>query len=159
PDGSVVNAWWDAAPGQGWADHPAFAIAPPGSAAPGSHVAAVARYPSHLDVFWTGPDGAIGTQWWDAAPGQGWADHTPFPVTPPGAAVPGAGLAAVARFQNHLDVFWIGPDGAVETHWWDAAARQSWADHPAFAITPPGAAASSSPLSVVARYPNHLDVF
>jgi hypothetical protein len=46
----------------------------------------VARQPDHLDVFWMWPDGAIGSQWWDAARGQSWGDHSPFPITPPGAA-------------------------------------------------------------------------
>ncbi|HEX6526031.1 MAG TPA: hypothetical protein VF070_39365 [Streptosporangiaceae bacterium] len=158
-DGAVVTQWWDAASGQGWGDHTAFAIAPPGSARPGSPVSVVARTANHLDVFWVGADGAIGTQWWDAAAGQSWGDHTAFAITPPGAAGPDGGLAAVARTPNHLDVFWVGADGAIGTQWWDAAAGQGWGDHAPFAITPPGAAHPGSPVSVVARYPNHLDVF
>jgi hypothetical protein len=29
-----------------------------------------------------GADGAIGSQWWDAAPQSGWGDHVPFAITP-----------------------------------------------------------------------------
>ncbi|MFO1128068.1 MAG: hypothetical protein U1E66_06515 [Rhodospirillales bacterium] len=62
----------------------------PSSFAPGnlraSPSSVVARTPNNLDVFWVGPDGAIATQWWDAAPGADWGDHGPFAITPPGAA-------------------------------------------------------------------------
>ena len=104
-----------------------------------THIGPLARTANHLDVFWIGPDGAIGTQWWDAAPGANWGDHQPFPITPPGAAQAGSPVAAVARTPNHLDVFWIGPDGAIGTQWWDAAPGANWGDHQPFPITPPGA--------------------
>lgn len=57
-----------------------------------------------------------------AGDGTGWADHCPFPVAPAGSAGPGSGLTVVARIQAHLDVFWIGPDNAVMTQWWDGNA-------------------------------------
>ena len=41
-----------------------------------------------------------------------------------------AGVTSVGRTPNHLDVFWVGPDGAIASTWWDAAPRlQSWGDH------------------------------
>jgi len=88
-------------------------------------------------VFWIGPDGAIGSTWWDGAPHANWGDHAPFPITPPGAAQPGSPTAVIARNPGHLDVFWIGPDGAVASTWWDAAPQASWGDHAPFPITPP----------------------
>jgi hypothetical protein len=91
-------------------------------------------------VFWVGQDGAIGTQWWNDAAGAAWGDHQPFAITGPGAARSGSPLTAVARIPEHLDVFWVGEDGAIGTQWWNAAAGASWHDHPAFAIAPPGAA-------------------
>lgn len=159
PDGSILSQWWDAAPGAGWGDHNAFAVASPGSAHPGSPVAVVARYPGHLDVFWVGPDGAVASTWWDIVPGAGWGDHSPFPISAPGAADPTAGLAVVSRTRDHLDVFWVGPDGAIGSQWWDGAPGAGWGDHNAFPITPPGSARAGSPISAVTRYPNHLDVF
>jgi hypothetical protein len=30
------------------------------------------------------PDGSIGTNWWDAGPRMGWADHAAFAITAPG---------------------------------------------------------------------------
>jgi hypothetical protein len=47
----------------------------------------VSRTPDHLDVFWVGPDGGIGTNWWDANVDNGqW--NQPFPIAPPKAAEP-----------------------------------------------------------------------
>ena len=158
PDGGVGSTWWNMANGMGWQDHQPFAIAPPGAARQGSPVAAVAREPERMDVFWIGPDGAIGSTNWNSAPGMGWGDHAPYPITPPKAAQ-SAGLAAVSRRPDHLDVFWVGPDGAIGTTCWNAAAGQGWGDHKPFPITPPRAARPGSPVAVVARDPDHLDVF
>jgi hypothetical protein len=158
PDGAIGSTWWDAAPGMSWGDHAPFPITPPGAARPGSPVAAVARGPDHMDVFWIGPDGAIGSTWWDAASGMNWGDHAPFPITPPGAAQ-SAGLAVVSRRPDHLDVFWVGPDGAIGSTFWDAAPGLGWADHAPFPIAPPKAARPGSPVAAVARGPEQLDVF
>ncbi|MEU5759964.1 hypothetical protein [Nocardia sp. NPDC047648] len=57
-------------------------------------------------MFWVRPDGAIATQWWNAAPNQGW-NHQPFAITVPGEAhVPHA-----ARVLNLLDA--VGVDFSV----------------------------------------------
>ena len=52
-------------------------IAPPGHAAPGA-ITAFSRHPEHIDVFWVGPDGGVGTNFWNQA--EGW--HQPFPDRP-----------------------------------------------------------------------------
>ncbi|MEV4227855.1 hypothetical protein AB0J81_12280 [Streptomyces bobili] len=45
--------------------------------------------------------------------------HAPFAIAPAGSAKPGA-LTAVSRFPEHLDVFWVGPDGGIGTTYWTA---------------------------------------
>jgi hypothetical protein len=153
PDGGVGTAWWDANVNSSkW--NPPFPIAPPGAAVAGA-ITCVSRTPNHLDVFWIGPDGGVGTTWWDAnLNSANW--NTPFPIASPGAAVAGA-ITCVARSQNHLDVFWVGPDGGVGTTWWDANVNSGkW--NPPFPIAPPGAAAAGA-ITCVARSQNHLDVF
>jgi hypothetical protein len=159
PDGVVASQWWAAAPGAGWGDHGPFNIAPPGSAEEGSAIAVVARMPDHLDVFWVTRDGAIGSNWWTAAPGTSWADHGSFRIAPAGSARPGSALAALARTPDNLDVYWVTPDGAVASNWWFAAPGASWADHGWFTITPPSAVASAGGITATARTPNNLDVF
>jgi hypothetical protein len=159
PDGAIASTWWDAAPGCGWGDHQPFTVSPPGAAGPGSDLTAVSRNPQQVDLFWIGPDGAVGSTWYNTAHGQSWGDHQPFPVTPPGAAGPGSGLTSVGRTPNHVDVFWVGPDAAIGSTWWDLAPHCNWSDHQPFPITPPGAARSGSPLAAAGRTHDHVDVF
>ncbi|RCL14216.1 hypothetical protein BLO02_024370, partial [Bacillus cereus] len=61
--------------------------------------------------------------------------NTPFPIAPPRSALPGS-IAAVARNDHHVDVFWIGPDGGVGTNWWDANFNNAQWNTP-FPIAPP----------------------
>src|SRR4029077_12912462 len=84
----------------------AFEIAPAGSAA--GAVMAVARTPDHLDVFWVGPDGSVGSNWWDAGADNG-RGNAALEIVPAGSAA--GAVMAVARTPDHLDVFWVGLDG------------------------------------------------
>ncbi|MFF4581519.1 CAP domain-containing protein [Streptomyces sp. NPDC001373] len=162
PDGSVRSQWWDGGgAGGAWAAHGAFNIASPGAAALGSGIAAVSQHNGHLDVFWTGPDGSVRSQWWDGGgAGGAWAAHGSFNIAPPGIAAQGSAVAAVSQQNGHLDVFWVGPDGSVRSQWWDGGgASGAWAAHGAFNIASPGAAAVSSGIAAVSQHNGHLDVF
>jgi hypothetical protein len=110
-----------------------------------------------LDAFWIGGDGAVGNTWANPTVDRGnW--RSPFPITPPGAARPGSPLAAVTRLDGALDVFWIGPDGAVGTTWANPRIDNArW--HPPFPITPPGASRADSPLAALTRLDGALDAF
>jgi hypothetical protein len=116
-------------------------------------VTAVARTPDHLDLFWVGLDGSVGSTWWDAGANNGrW--NAAFEIAPAKAAQ--GAVTAVARTPDHLDVFWVGPDGSVSSTWWDAGANNGrW--NTAFEIAPAGSAAGA--VMAVARTPDHLDVF
>jgi hypothetical protein len=156
PDGAVGTTWANPrVDNSRW--HSPFPITPPGAARTGSPIAAVTRLGGALDVFWIGPDGAVGTTWANPSVDDGrW--HPPFPITPAGAARTDSPLAAVTRLDGALDVFWIGPDGAVGTTWANPRVDNSrW--HSPFPITPPGAARAHSPLAVVTRLEGALDVF
>jgi Domain of unknown function (DUF4185) len=109
----------------------------------------VTRLNGALDVFWIGPDGAVATTWANPQVDSGrW--HPPFPITPSGAARPGSPLAAVTRLDGALDVFWIGPDGAVATTWANPRIDGGrW--HAPFPISPPGAAGQASSLAGLTR--------
>jgi hypothetical protein len=158
-DGAIETQWWDGGfAGGGWAEHSPFAISAPGAARLASPVVAISRVREQIDVFWIGGDGSIMTQWWRAGAGTGRADHARFPIAPAGSAGPGSGLSAVARTQQHLDVFWIAPDGSVGTQWWDGAPGANWPDHHPFGVTAAGVAHEGSPLSAVSRNPDRVDV-
>ena len=97
-------------------------------------------------MFWIGPDGAIATTWANPqVDNANW--HPSFPITPPGAARADSGVAAITRFNGALDAFWIGPDGAIATTWANPQVdNANW--HPAFPITPPGAARRNASLAL-----------
>jgi hypothetical protein len=99
---------------------------------------AIARTPGHMDVFWVGPDGSVGTNWWDAGVNNGlW--NTPFEIAPAGSAQ--GVTTVVARTPEHMDVFWVQPDGSVGTNWWDAGVNNGLWNTP-FEIAPAGSAES-----------------
>ena len=62
----------------------------------------------------------------------------------------------MSRTQRHLDVFWIGPDGALMTTWWDEETNVWPAPRP---ITAAGAGAPGCPISALSRSENAIDVF
>lgn len=156
PDGAVGSTWANPAVDFGrW--HPPFPTTPPVAARPLSPIAAVTRLESALDAFWIGPDGAIGTTWANPKVDAGnW--HPPFPISPPRAARANSPIAAITRLDGALDVFWIGPDGAVATTWANPRIDGGrW--HPPFPIAPPGATRANSPIAAITRFDGALDVF
>ncbi|MEV5973787.1 hypothetical protein AB0M16_28010, partial [Streptomyces sp. NPDC051921] len=162
PDGSVRSQWWDGGSAEGaWGGHGSFSITPPNSAAPASAIAAVSQTAGHLDVFWVGPDGSVRSHWWDGGSAEGaWGGHGSFSITPPNSAAASSGVAAVSQTAGHLDVFWVGPDGSVRSHWWDGgSAEGAWGGHGSFPITPPNSAALGSAVTAVSQTAGHLDVF
>jgi hypothetical protein len=150
------------------------------TASPDSGIAAVARTPYHIDVFWIGNDGQVWFNWSDS-PANRVAWNTPLRISlaapaPPAsncALIPAGGgnqglqapparpnspVTAVARTPEHLDVFWIGKDGSIWSNWWDDR-RNRGAWNAPFPISGPNSAAPNSGLSAVTRTPEHLDVF
>ena len=112
-DGAIWSNWWNAQRNSGRWNTP-FPITAPNVAPPGGAVAAVARHPEHLDVFWADNAGAIGTNWWDGNIRNGdWNQHGPFRISGVNVVPPGGGVAVVARHPNQLDVFWADNGGAV----------------------------------------------
>ena len=87
---------------------------PPADA--GSQVTAIARHPTHLDLFTVGTDNRIYSTWWDA--NGGWAGWF---VISGGVAKPGSTVTAIARLPEHIDVFAVGSDSVVYSAWWDGA--------------------------------------
>lgn len=117
-------------------------------------ITSVARHVDALDVFWILPDGSISSATWTAAAGR-WVNR---PVAPAGSAQPGefsGALSAVSRNPDHLDLFWIRPDGGVSTSWWHVG-DVAWA--PARSIAPARHALYGT-LTAVARNLGQLDVF
>ena len=126
PDGSIGTNWWS---GGNW--NGAFLVAGPGSAAGG--LSAIARNPEHVVVFYIGPDGSVGNAWWEPS-SPGW--RAPFTLSGPGSASPGSSIRALARTPHLADLFWIAPDGAIDSNWFDGS---NWMGQ--FTLAAPGSAA------------------
>lgn len=121
----------------------------------GCAVSAVARLPNHIDLFVGGNDGRVYTSWWHE--GSDWTGVNDNWMPIGGFFPPGNPVSAVARLPNHLDLFIVGNDGRVYTSWWHegnpwSGVNNNWRS--IGGIFPP-----RSKVSVVARMPNHLDLF
>ena len=88
-------------------------ITGPAMVEPGA-IGGVARKDDCMDVFWTTARGEIATA--SCPDGATWG--TPTTIAPPNSSAYGAGIVATARQSNHLDLFWLSPDGAIMSAWW-----------------------------------------
>jgi len=127
----------------------------PPSAPVSSAIASVSRYSDHLDLFWVARDGSIMTSWWDAD-NTPWT--TPIRIAPPRSADVRSPVAAIARTANHLDVFWIAPDGSIYIAWWNASYDGGAWSAPSL-IAESGSAVPGSTLCVVATSGASLALF
>jgi hypothetical protein len=74
-----------------------------------------------------------------------------------GVAAPATSITSIARYPQHLDVFCVGSDNGIYSSWWDiSTATAGWANW--FRVAG-GVAAPGTTITVVARNPNHLDLF
>ena len=162
PDGAVRTHYLNENFPQGtWDAHTCFQITPAGAARPDSALAVIGRIPEQLDAFWIGSDGGVYTHWWSGKARDGnWGEHSHWPIAPPGSARADSPITAVAKSAGHIDVFWIAPDGAVRTQWWDEYSPEGqWHQHEPFNIAPPGSVAAGSALASASRVPSQVDVF
>ncbi len=152
--GSILAASWTAQ-SRSWG--PLKLISGPGTASTTGGIAAVSRIPEHLDVFWIAPDGSVRSNWWNAGLNYGYW-NTPFSVAGPGTAANKSDLAAVARMRDHLDLFWIAPNGAVASNWWNAGHNGGRWNTP-FQVAGPNSASPSGGISALSRNAGLLEVY
>jgi hypothetical protein len=132
-------------------------ISPSESFPAGAPASALARFPHHLDLFAVRGDGRVYTSWFDD--GADWSGLNGWrPISPAGSFPAGAPVSALARFPNHLDLFAVGGDGRVYTSWFDDGA--DWSGFNGWRpISPAGTFPAGAPVSALARFPHHLDLF
>jgi hypothetical protein len=129
-----------------------------GTFLPGTPIAAVSRSQGRIDLFaigldqrvWSAAYGPVSANKWDWV---GWfaiLDET---------FVPGATVSAVSRKADQLDVFAVNLNGEVRTAAWAPGANNGkWGGW--WRITEAnGKFAPGTPIAVVHRSPDHLDVF
>jgi hypothetical protein len=154
PEGGVARASWSE--NDGWDYRSTIDDSIPSGIARGdSPICAVSREAGYLDIFWIGPDGGISVASWDVR--EGWAYRASIdPAVPSGVARSGSPLAAVSRYGNLLDVFWIGTEGEIAWASWSVQGGWSYQT----SILPTSSLRADSPLAAVARrQPNLMDVF
>ena len=110
-----------------------------------------------LAAFWIGPDGRISYTFSNPSVGNGiW--HPYYPIAPAGAARNDSHIAAIARSDGAMDVFWIGPDGGIGTNWSNPRVNSGkWGDP--FPIAPAGAARRGSPIAAITLSSGATNVF
>jgi hypothetical protein len=130
-----------------------------GSGSPGGGVAAVARNPDRIDVFYAGKDGGIWQSSWSFT--TSWVTqeiYGPSSNVQRGAAlaVPGSVITATARTSMNLDVFLVGTDGGLWTSTWNGSTGGGWGT-----VEIPGSGGTGihgGPISAMARQGSALDV-
>jgi hypothetical protein len=156
PSGAVATTYWNKDPDGPWnSPGKPFKITPDGATRNNSPLCAIARDRTIMDVFWIGPDGAVGSTYWNTSDTGNWDEHAPFGITRPGATRGDSSLAACALDADHMNVFWIDPHDSVVRAAWDSEAN--WT--PPMVIAPKGSVRSPSPLAAVSRSPDQMDVF
>lgn len=146
-DGSIWEATWNSAVNGSLVRELEIAVA--GSGEAGGGIAAVARTPLNLDVFYINVAGRM-TDAYSSDGGATWG-ATQAPQTVP--APVGAQVTAASPTTESLDVFYVGTNGALY--------QSSWTQVPGWstvAITSPGLATAGASVSAVSRIYTHLDV-
>ncbi|MFE3442665.1 hypothetical protein ACFXNW_06525 [Nocardia sp. NPDC059180] len=152
-DGWVyVSSWAEGSP---WKR--AERVTDAGGAAKNAGIAALSRRRDHREVWWVAEaDGSIqGAFWYEGA--TEWARFT----------VPGskdaskkAGIAALSRRPDHMEVWWIDKSGWLWHSWFDDSrpTGKKWIEQP---VKVPGAndASSTGDVAVVSRSENDIEVF
>ncbi|WP_026552456.1 M64 family metallopeptidase [Arthrobacter sp. H20] len=177
-DGRTMSNWWDQS--SSWAGwfHLMDGFASPGGA--GSPVTAVARYAGHLDLFTVGTDNRVYSAWWSSSGGgSNWFQLGTL------VARAGSTVNVLARYADHLDVFTTASDGRIMSIWWDVRTGWSTWFQISGGVAANGATATAiwncwwdersgwsrwfqvggqlarpdATVNVVARHPDHLDLF
>ena len=120
---------------------------------PGSPVSVASRGANNLDVFVVGKDGGIYTAAWGPQTDSTWKGWWRISDLE---AKPGSSVSVTSRGADWLDIFVVGNDGGIYTASWNPAFEDGW--HGWWRIGN-NAVDPGSPVSVVSRSANKLDVF
>ncbi|MFE3448946.1 hypothetical protein ACFXJ8_08395, partial [Nonomuraea sp. NPDC059194] len=117
-DRSIRHAYWYDQGDRRWKLEPQSKITGPQVAAPQTSIAALARKPGTMEVFWIGQDGSVQHAFWYEGAGP-WQQGDQARIAPAGVAAPQAGIAAVSRRPDHMEVFWVDPaDRSIRHAYW-----------------------------------------
>lgn len=73
-----------------------------------------------------------------------------------GQPVGDGGIVSVSRIKDHMEMWWISPNGAVQDAYWYSTQQPNWKT---FELAPPGSAHPSSGVAAVSRKSGHMEVW
>jgi hypothetical protein len=82
---------------------------------------------------------------------MGWQQ---FELDPGNSAAQRAGIAAVSRVPNSMELWWTGADGSIQDNYWYEGAQ--WQR---FALAPPGSASPTGRIDVTSRIPGSMELW
>ncbi|GAA1190227.1 hypothetical protein F4556_000050 [Kitasatospora gansuensis] len=135
--------WYEGSNWQG------FELAPAGSAAITSGVAAVSRIPTSMEVWYVGLNGSVQDRFWYE--GNNWQS---FELAPPGSASTHTGIGAVSRIPGSMEVWFVGANGSVQDRFWYEGSN--WQG---FELAPAGSASITSGVAAVSRIPGSMELW
>ncbi|MBF6175165.1 glycoside hydrolase domain-containing protein [Nocardia blacklockiae] len=117
-----------------------------------ANAAIVSRRADHQDLFVAGLDGFVRTSW--VTPRDKHPKH-PWPLNPTAPARKGTPLAAVSRFTDRIDLFYVDRTQHVVQQWWHPT-EQRWDRQRRLFAAP--LAAGGTNLAALATTPERLDI-
>lgn len=134
---------------------PVFELAPPNSASLTSGIAAVSRIPNSMEVWWVGPDGSVqDAYFYETSSPKPW---TFFELAKAGMASPTAGVAAVSRIPNSMEIWWVHPDGSVmDAYWYEGSQWQVFDLEPPKSASTTAGIGANDPIWADSRKPRHM---
>ncbi|NUS44141.1 MAG: DUF1906 domain-containing protein [Mycobacteriaceae bacterium] len=117
-----------------------------------ANAAIVSRRAGHQDLFVAGLDGFVRTSW--VTPREKHPKH-PWPLNPTALARKGTALAAVSRFTDRIDLFYVDRTHHLVQQWWHPT-EQRWDRQRRLFAAP--LAAGGTNIAALATTPERLDV-
>ena len=132
---------------EGWRG---FELAPAGSASTSGGIAAVARVPDSMELWFVGANGSVQDKfWYDGSPWNG------FELAPAGAAsTSGWDRGGGAGSRTAWSCGSWGPNGSVQDKFWYDGSPWN-----GFELAPAGSASTSSSIAAVSRIPTSMELW
>ncbi|MGW1682322.1 hypothetical protein [Saccharopolyspora sp. NPDC002376] len=154
PNGAVKGAFhYD---DRAW-QHYDFDFAPDGSANVETGIAALSRVPDSMEIWWVAPDGAVkGAYWYEEPKDQPGHPWTPYEIAPAGSASANGHIAALSRRSDHLEIFWVAPNGAVKgAYWYQGQTAHKWTRYDHIV----GSAKVETGITALSRRPETMEIW
>ncbi|PKW13080.1 hypothetical protein [Saccharopolyspora spinosa] len=116
-------------------------------------IAALSRRPDHMEIWRVTPNGAVkGAYHYDG--GGLWKTYDIAPDA--NSANAETGIAALSRRPDHMEIWWVTPDGAVKGAYWYEEPKAPWK---LYEIAPVGSASLKGHIAALSRRPDTMEIW